>query len=164
MAPEGDPRNARGFGVYSVTAMKTGRVADEWPILVVDDEDSYRRAVAQMLTRAGYKVAEAADGRAAYEIARQAGGCLSAVICDVHMPRMSGCELSARLHAEYPDLRILFMSGYPTEALHCAPYFIAKPFTRSALLATLREMLSVRPEPRSDESTSADPEPRNSLQ
>jgi hypothetical protein len=32
--------------------MKTGRIADEWPILVADDEDSYRRAVAQMLTRA----------------------------------------------------------------------------------------------------------------
>jgi DNA-binding NtrC family response regulator len=127
--------------------MEAGRAAGEWPILVVDDAENYRRVVAQMLIREGYKVLEAEDGQAAYDIIRQERGCLKAVITDVHMPRMSGSELLARLCAEYPDVKVLCMSAYPTSVMATDHHFIEKPFTRAALLAIVHDVLAIRPSP-----------------
>ena len=69
------------------------------------------------------------------------------------MPEMNGRDLSERLHARYPDIKTLFMSGYTADViahrgvLDEGVCFIAKPFSKSDLAAKVREVL--------DESKSA---------
>ena len=65
------------------------------------------------------------------------------------MPEMSGFELSARLQADRPDLRVVYMSGYPKPMFAegggemPGARFIAKPFDRQALLRSIRQALDV---------------------
>ena len=84
-------------------------------ILLVEDERPVRRLVRRELENVGYRVIEAADGVEAIDLARAHQGMIDMLVTDVVMPRMGGGRLAARLVRERPDLRVLYLSGYPDE-------------------------------------------------
>ena len=89
----------------------------------------------------------ARDGAHAIAEARRWDGPIHLLISDVVMPGMSGSELAGQLEAERPGLRVLYISGYPEDAiarhgvLHPGRSFLQKPFPPGVLLQTVREIL-----------------------
>jgi CheY-like chemotaxis protein len=78
-------------------------------ILVVDDDATLRALLAGTLKRAGYDVEQAADGRQAVRAYRASPADL--VLTDMFMPEMDGMEAIMMLRREFPDVRIVVMSG-----------------------------------------------------
>ncbi|MBI4541674.1 MAG: PAS domain S-box protein [Gemmatimonadetes bacterium] len=122
-------------------------------ILVVDDEDSLRRATRRVLERQGYSVLSAGDGAEALELWRAHRGDIALVMSDVVMPRLTGPELWQVIEREHPGAKILFTSGYTdpgsqeTASLPPGLPFLAKPWTINDLLRRVREVLD-RPDAR----------------
>ena len=81
-------------------------------ILVVDDEDLYRRALERILLRVGHQVATAPDGAEALQ--RIASERIDLVLCDIQMPGINGLELVRQIREVAPDLPCIVMTGYDT--------------------------------------------------
>ena len=113
-------------------------------ILVVDDEASVRKMIVSILAFAGYqKIMEAGDGIAACELMSECASELKLVITDIRMPRMNGAELTTRIRADYPEIKVLCVSAYSDPLSPNGHYFLAKPFTPKALLAMVRDVFEV---------------------
>ena len=116
-------------------------------VLLVEDEDGVREVSRRILEVSGYRVLTAASGPEGMHIVETHPGPIHLLLTDVVMPGMSGPELAERLVGSHPGLRVLFMSGYSTEAvvhhgvLAREARFIAKPFTTGALTRMVREAL-----------------------
>jgi signal transduction histidine kinase/CheY-like chemotaxis protein len=116
-------------------------------VLVVEDEDSVRSLLRELLRRQGYTVLEACDGREALQVAGRHAGPIHLLISDCLLPHLSGAELAGRLRPCYTDLRVLYVSGYPAaEAAEVAGIdpsvpFLQKPFSAAALADQVRELL-----------------------
>ena len=112
-------------------------------ILLVEDEPAVRRLVATSLTRAGYRVLEAADGLQGMELFEAHAEAIDLLITDLRMPEMDGESLVRALRGRDPDLRVLCVSGYPglASGLASTEHFLAKPFSRYELLGTVRKVL-----------------------
>jgi CheY-like chemotaxis protein len=111
-------------------------------ILVVEDQDELRRFVREALERHGYRVVDAATPSEA--LARGEGLGLDLLLTDVVMPEMNGVETARLLRADRPGLPILYMTGYPREALGSGlpdGELIQKPFTSDDLLRRIRALL-----------------------
>jgi CheY-like chemotaxis protein len=126
--------------VDEFSASALARAGSLLSVLVVDDETAVRRFACRVLDRAGYSVHEAADGVEALELIQSRTISLEAVVSDIVMPRMNGVELMQALSVSEPDLPVILMSGYATEALTergiatpCS--ILPKPFTSERLLA-----------------------------
>ena len=108
-------------------------------VLVVDDEDPVRRFVDRVLREAGYATAVAADGAEALQVAATLDP-FDLVVTDVMMPRMSGDELSRRLRASRPSLKVLYLTGFSDRlfkdkvTLWEDEAFLDKPCTVNGLL------------------------------
>ncbi len=119
-------------------------------ILLVEDEDMVRRLVAEALSGAGFEVLAAANGAEALARAAEVGGRLDLLLTDLIMPGMNGRELHRRLRAPYPDLPVLYVSGYTGDllghhgVLEPGTNFLPKPFSIRALLAAVSELVSQR--------------------
>jgi two-component system cell cycle sensor histidine kinase/response regulator CckA len=114
-------------------------------ILVVDDEEGVRAVTRRMLEAGGYRVVTAAHGAQALKVLA-ADGPVDAVVTDLRMPVMGGRELADHLVREWPDLPVLFMSGfdvYVGEVRLPGPV-LAKPFDCDALTAALSQVLRWR--------------------
>jgi CheY-like chemotaxis protein len=116
-------------------------------ILVVDDEPEIRRMVAEMLTRAGYEVAEASDGKLAIEALTKQP--FDLVIADILMPEKDGLEVIMYLQRERPMTKCIAMSApsnrvfLQSAELLGATRVIEKPFTAAHMEATVREILGL---------------------
>ena len=116
-------------------------------ILLVEDEAEVRRFVQHMLQSAGYSVVEAMDPVDALAICGRPDEAIDLVLTDVVMPNISGPDLAARLKAVRPDLKILFMSGYPRDEFERhhksgeAVHLIQKPLNSEMLAEKVREVL-----------------------
>ncbi|MFP5288437.1 MAG: ATP-binding protein, partial [Thermoanaerobaculia bacterium] len=86
-------------------------------ILLVEDEEEVRRVLNQILVSKGYRVLQAASGEEALVISRLHRGVIDLLLTDVTMPQMMGPELAARVLAERPQTKVLYMSGYNEEML-----------------------------------------------
>lgn len=96
----------------------------------------------RILKRAGHDVLQAEDGVAACDVVRKLGGALDLVITDIRMPRMTGTELADLLLSEYPDVKIIIMSGF-VESIPLASWdFVPKPFTPAMLLLIVERLIS----------------------
>ncbi|MDQ3426538.1 MAG: PAS domain S-box protein, partial [Gemmatimonadota bacterium] len=114
-------------------------------ILVVDDEDVVRTIVCRTLEAEQYEVLEARNGREALERLAQAGGRIDLVLSDIVMPGLDAHQLSERLAAEYPTVRLVWMSGYPRDSfdrLAESQPFIQKPVPADILLETIGGFLA----------------------
>jgi len=106
-------------------------------VLVVDDEELYRRAVERILRRVGHQVATAPDAAEALHIV--ASEHIDLVLCDVQMPGINGLELVRQVHDLAPDLPCIVMTGYNTpenslDALQAGAYwYLEKPFEQERL-------------------------------
>ncbi len=115
-------------------------------ILVAEDEDTLREALASHLRRQGYRVLAACDGIEALEILAQNPD-VSILISDLIMPRMGGRELVQVAAKESPDLRFILMSGYSDDdfsqaqdSAESATVFLQKPFTMEVLLSCIADL------------------------
>jgi len=101
-------------------------------VLIVDDEELYRRALERVLARAGYEISGAADATDA--MAQIAASRFDLVLCDIRMPGISGLELVRQIHDLQPDLPCIIVTGYggteqSVEALRAGAYwYLEKPF------------------------------------
>jgi two-component system cell cycle sensor histidine kinase/response regulator CckA len=116
-------------------------------LLVVEDETSVRALASRILRDRGYTVLEASNGSEALDIAQKHTGELHMVITDVVMPEMGGKALSAQLKAMRSNIKTLYVSGYPDNAiahqgiLDSDVAFLQKPFTVENLVRKVREVL-----------------------
>jgi PAS domain S-box-containing protein len=116
-------------------------------VLLVDDEEGIRNLASDVLKGHGFEVIEACHGEDAIEIAARYLGRIDALVTDVVMTGMSGRQLADQLCGTRPNIKVLFMSGYPGNAavrhglLQPGNEFIQKPFMPDKLAAKLREML-----------------------
>ncbi len=119
----------------------TGRV------LLVEDEDMVRGFAVRALKSRGYDVLEASTGAEALEVMDRNEGKIDIVISDVVMPEMDGPTLLKELRKKNPNLKIIFISGYPNDAFKAsldddtAFAFLPKPFSLPQLAAKVKEEL-----------------------
>jgi CheY-like chemotaxis protein len=116
-------------------------------VLVVEDENSVRYIMARTLRECGYTVLEAAGGPQALEILQEQSAPVNLIIADLVMPEISGRELAERMLERWPDVPILFTSGYTglfvvqRGLLDEGQEFIQKPIAPDMLAQRVREML-----------------------
>ncbi|MCF8093138.1 MAG: PAS domain S-box protein [Desulfotignum sp.] len=115
-------------------------------ILLVEDEPAILKMTRMMLERKGYTVISAATPAQALEKAQNHAGAIDLLMSDVVMPEMNGRDLATKIIALYPDIRLLFMSGYTANViahqgiLDKGVAFIQKPFSMAELTEKVREV------------------------
>lgn len=117
-------------------------------ILVIDDDPAMRETLCRVLCREGHSAVGATNGRVGLE--RQKEQPADLVITDILMPEQEGMETIMKLRRDYPDVRIIAISGGGRLAFFDflkyarqfgADYALAKPFTPSELLKTVQQAL-----------------------
>jgi CheY-like chemotaxis protein len=118
-------------------------------ILIIDDEDLIRGMLRQMFERAGYEVVDAPDGKVGMQLYRQQPADL--IMTDIFMPEQDGLETIMELRRDFPDAKIIAISGGSRMAnldgLSLAKMFGAlrifeKPFNQQEILGTVRQLLA----------------------
>lgn len=120
-------------------------------ILVIDDEPSITRGLAQLLRREGYRVATAANGR--HALAQLRAQPFDVILSDLQMPDLDGPAFYALLGQQYPALcpRVIFLTGAASEATtqaflaQCGQPWLRKPFAFAVLRRVLAQMLGEGP-------------------
>ncbi|TCP94315.1 multi-sensor hybrid histidine kinase [Sphingomonas sp. PP-CE-1A-559] len=134
-----------------VVIKPTPKPVDLWgtgTILLVEDEDMVRAVAERALTRQGYTVLTAENGEIALEVLGKHGR-PDLLISDVVMPQMDGPTMVRHAREKFPDLPILFMSGYAEEQLRKSidldnVAFLPKPFSVQELAEAARDVLAAR--------------------
>nr|MQY77439.1 response regulator [Spirochaeta sp.] len=115
-------------------------------ILLVEDEDLVRNYTVTILEKYGYRVLAAPSGGAALKLCEKEGHSLNMVVTDLVMPGMSGSQLIEQLSALYPQIKVLYSSGYTENSivhhgvLDAGIEFIQKPYGAEELLAKIKEI------------------------
>jgi two-component system, cell cycle sensor histidine kinase and response regulator CckA len=141
------PRLEQAEDRAGVTSASTALPMGSETVLLTEDEQDVREIAREFLESGGYRVIEAKDGKEAIRLAAQHRGKIQLLVTDMVMPGMTGQELAVQLQAEHPGLCVVFMSGYSehaaTEMANADPSvrLLTKPFSRSALLRTVGEIL-----------------------
>jgi CheY-like chemotaxis protein len=120
-------------------------------VLLVEDNDLLRQMATETLERHGYTVFGARDGVEALALieryAEQERRAVHLLLTDVIMPKMSGRELAAQFQRRFPEVRVLYMSGYASDAivhhgmLDPGIDLLQKPYTPLALIRRVQEVL-----------------------
>jgi PAS domain S-box-containing protein len=116
-------------------------------ILLVEDEPAILNMTRMMLERKGYSVLSAASPAKAINMAKAHTDKIHLIMTDVVMPGMNGRDLARHLKPLYPDIKLLFMSGYTANViahhgvLDEGVYFIQKPFSMKDLAEKVRVVL-----------------------
>ena len=116
-------------------------------ILLVEDDAQLRQLSSSVLAHCGYKVLVAATPEEGLEICKANHRDIRLLVTDVVMPRMNGRQLAEQIVQISPEVRVLYISGYTNNAivhygvLDPGLWFLPKPFTLSALIAKVREVL-----------------------
>jgi two-component system, cell cycle sensor histidine kinase and response regulator CckA len=132
-----------------LSATDHARSADPIPktILVVEDDPAVRGVIQEVLSLSGYRVVEAANGEDAIARCRRHDGHFDLLLTDVVMPHLGGRQLAQQLHERYPQMKVLFISGYMDDAIlreglsREGMAFLPKPFSPEALEQKIRDML-----------------------
>jgi two-component system, cell cycle sensor histidine kinase and response regulator CckA len=146
------------FKVYLPRAKPTAVISNEtsvaeaplWgveTILLVEDEEPVRLLAARILRDHGYTVLEAATGDVALQLGQVHAGQIDLLLVDIVLPGIGGAQLAGYLTAARPGIKVLFVSGYPEQALvhqgrlAIAAAVLPKPFAATALLRAVRVAL-----------------------
>jgi PAS domain S-box-containing protein len=120
-------------------------------VLLVEDEPDVLQIATDVLEYLKYKVIAVKAAAEAIDHIQNHAGKIDVLMTDVVMPAMNGAELANRIVALQPEIKCLFMSGYPTDAithrgvLEGRSHFLQKPYTVRALAGKLREVLEKTP-------------------
>ncbi len=120
---------------------------EQQTVLLVEDDDTVRNLLRLLLQGQGYRVLDAPSGADALELCKYEPGPIDLLITDVIMPVMGGPQLAEAVVQRFADVRVLFVSGYTDEAIAAhglardRVHFMQKPFVKSELLRTVREVL-----------------------
>ncbi|NIX76538.1 cell cycle histidine kinase CckA [Microvirga terricola] len=137
------PEETKAETVKKPAADMTG----QGTILLVEDEDPVRAVNARALSARGYTVLEAASGVEAMQVIEERGAPVDLVVSDVVMPEMDGPTLLGELRKLYPDLKVIFVSGYAEDAFRKnLPEgeefnFLPKPFSLRQLVETVKQVV-----------------------
>ncbi|MGB8012356.1 MAG: ATP-binding protein [Terriglobales bacterium] len=115
-------------------------------ILLVEDQGGIRDLIREFLQKSGYTVLQAVDGNEALRVADECKDPIHVLLTDVVMPNMGGQELARRLTESRPQMKLLFMSGYPDHATWSEPIddtaaVLQKPFAFQTLAHKIRGLL-----------------------
>jgi two-component system cell cycle sensor histidine kinase/response regulator CckA len=116
-------------------------------ILVLKEDESAREFTTAALAGFGYSVVEAADAASAVRIAQDRSEPIDLLVTHVGMPSLAGVHLAERLKEFFPQLKVLFISGYTNDDVvgHCATHehfaLLQKPFSPTTLAEKVRELL-----------------------
>jgi CheY-like chemotaxis protein len=116
-------------------------------ILLVEDEEGIRALTSEYLCAQGYTVLHAMDGSEALRIADGHEDLIHLLVTDMVMPNLGGRELANRLRKVRPQIKVLFMSGYPehpalsSEAVDRPEAILQKPFLLETLAHKVRGVL-----------------------
>jgi CheY-like chemotaxis protein len=121
-------------------------------ILLVEDEAQLRELMTSVLEQCGYKILAAANPDEGLALCRANHNNIQLLVTDVVMPGMNGRQLAEQIKLISPDTRVLFVSGYTSNAivhygvLDVGLWFLPKPYTIAALMAKVREVLDASPD------------------
>jgi CheY-like chemotaxis protein len=116
-------------------------------ILVVDDDPMLLRMTQIVLTDLGYGVTPASDGREAIRLVDEAQGRFDLMILDMRMPDMDGLAVLERVHAKWPAMRALLVTGYASDGIleqtraQGAVGVLEKPYDPDTLAAAVKELV-----------------------
>lgn len=116
-------------------------------VLLVEDDAAVRNLLMRVLRQSGYKLLEAHDGEEAIQICAQKGAGIQLVITDVVMPKLGGRRLADHLKGAWPEMKMIFMSGYTDDTiirqggLDQDMIFLQKPIAPTTFLTTVRKVL-----------------------
>jgi two-component system cell cycle sensor histidine kinase/response regulator CckA len=134
-------------GADLADAQATRDLTGTGTVLLVEDEDPVRLFSARALRNKGYKVIEAKSGEAALEVINGGGEKVELLITDVVMPRMDGPSLVKRVRELYPEMKVIFISGYTEDAFRKRLdsdgdiHFLPKPFSLKQLATKVKEVM-----------------------
>lgn len=149
-----EPGRGAAFNIY--LPMVTRKTAEEEAqeakarggletILIADDDPDVRKIAAEVLRAAGYSVLEAEDGSGAIQTFSAQPGAIDLIMLDVVMPGMRGTEAYEAMQAVRPDVKVLFMTGYPREVMPDRRIrekaLMSKPLSPDGLLRKVRSVL-----------------------
>ena len=118
-------------------------------ILVVEDDQSVREMTAESLRELGYSVLQAASGPEALDVLQNER--VDLIFTDIVMPQMNGRQLADAVTEKWPEIRILYTTGYTRNAivhngvLDHGVSLLAKPFSLEQLAHKVREVLNGKP-------------------
>ncbi len=127
-------------------ALPTARHGTE-TILLVEDEHAVRSMARRMLELHGYRVLDASNGREALHMMQDFHEPVQLLVTDVVMPEIGGRQLAETLRATCPNLFVIYISGYHTDAsiqrssLKPNESLLTKPFTTQQLVVAVRQMI-----------------------
>ena len=122
-------------------------------ILLVEDDEQLRQLGSSMLARCGYNVLVASTPEEGLAVCKANSRDIRLLVTDVVMPRMNGRQLAEQILKLHPAIKVLYVSGYTNNAivhygvLDPGLWFLPKPFTVSALVAKVREVLDTAEAP-----------------
>lgn len=117
-------------------------------VLVVDDEEMVRRLAARILITQGYMAVEANGGDEAVRMLQRNAHRINGVLTDLAMPGLDGRRLGETITRCWPQIRVLYMSGFPVSrmvsegAFDPSQPFLQKPFTSEQLARKVRELFA----------------------
>jgi PAS domain S-box-containing protein len=136
--------------VEEISAATSGESAaqaqDGETVLVIEDEDSVRELVTEVLNDLGYRALQARDGPSGLKIL-QSRERIDLLVSDIGLPGMNGRQVADAAREQRPDLKVLFITGYAENAamahgfLEPGMEMVTKPFAVDALAARIREMI-----------------------
>jgi two-component system, cell cycle sensor histidine kinase and response regulator CckA len=116
-------------------------------VLLAEDEQDVREVAREFLESAGYSVLLAANAAEALSRAEEHAGTIDLLVTDMVMPGLTGLELARRMRQRQSDIGVVYMSGYSEQAAteatksDVSATVLTKPFSRAAILRTVREIL-----------------------
>jgi CheY-like chemotaxis protein/anti-sigma regulatory factor (Ser/Thr protein kinase) len=116
-------------------------------ILLAEDDPMIRNLVLQTLETRGYAVLTAEDGWEGIKVARNHRGRIDLLLTDVVMPGMGGAELAIAMKELYPEIQVVFMSGYSRsqledEGVPADAALLEKPFTPDKVVSLVRKQMA----------------------
>ena len=117
-------------------------------ILTVDDDDSFRIIIEEILAKQGYKVSAASDGSEAITLLQQHK--YDMILLDIKMPNVDGFEVLKFIKKKNPSTKVIMLTGYAdlklaVEAKNLgADDFVAKPIMRDDLISSIEKALKKR--------------------
>lgn len=131
---------------HDIPDTKKNKHDESLTILITDDNPLPRGVLVRILHSLGHTVLEAGDGPQALDLARRHDGAIDLMIADCIMPDVRGDTLAKEVVNIYPDIKVIFSSGYPKtilEKLVGDPPVLRKPFTADAVARAIRKIMDV---------------------